>query len=280
MEFSENFISGEKIQEIADLYFGSMEDFIWNPKIMDQIEKHQIIDDIFPNFDNPKILFVYAHRLKQFADKIENFLNSFILITHNADTNLTEENPDVLRILQSDKLIGWWGQNLCFIHPKMHPVPIGLANSMWEHGNTEAFTHLEPFCLNNSKSKELYVNFNEYTNPCKRKPCLMSVNKYGVLPMVNFVDHIKRLSEYKFCACPEGNGVDTHRIWEALYLNCSPVVVKTPFIETLMHYTQNRLPIIVLNSWDNYEPYSIFTQNYSELLTVEYYRRQIYSLIK
>ena len=27
-----------------------------------------------------------------------------------------------------------------------------------------------------------------------------------------------------FCACPKGNGVDTYRFWEALYLGTIPIV--------------------------------------------------------
>jgi len=106
----EEIISGEKIQELADLYIGTAEDFLWNPRIMEQPEKHQLIDDICPRFDNPSIIFVYGHRLATFSQKIHNFKNEFVLITHNADVNLSEDNNDVMKILESDKLLGWWGR--------------------------------------------------------------------------------------------------------------------------------------------------------------------------
>ena len=33
----------------------------------------------------------------------------------------------------------------------------------------------------------------------------------------------RQLSQSKFALCPSGNGFDTHRFWQALYLGCLPV---------------------------------------------------------
>ena len=35
-----------------------------------------------------------------------------------------------------------------------------------------------------------------------------------------------RLDEYNFILCPIGNGIDTHRIWEAIYSGSIPIVKK------------------------------------------------------
>jgi GDP-L-fucose synthase len=48
----EEIISGERIQQIADMYLGTPGDFMYNPAIFEQIEKHQILDDIYGPFDN------------------------------------------------------------------------------------------------------------------------------------------------------------------------------------------------------------------------------------
>ncbi len=39
--------------------------------------------------------------------------------------------------------------------------------------------------------------------------------------------HYSRLSEYKFWICPRGNGLDTHRAWEALYVGAVPVIKRS-----------------------------------------------------
>ena len=272
----EEIISGEKIQEIADLYIGTYEDFLWNPRIMEQPEKHQPIDDINPGFDNPPIVFVYGHLINIFSHKIDYFKNEFVLITHNGDTNLLKDNADVMKILNSEKLLGWWGQNVCFVHHKIHPVPIGLANSMWEHGNIEDLQ--KPTV--SIRYKPLYLNFNIYTNSYVRQPCLDALHNYGILNMVNFKDHIQRMSEYYSCAFPEGNGVDTHRLWESLYTGCVPIVLNTPFIKTLMYYTNNQLPLIILDDWNQYNPEkNVPKVGRIEALTIDYYKRQIYDVI-
>ena len=119
----EEIINGERIQQIADMYLGTPGDFMYNPVIFEQIEKHQILDDIDAPFDNPPTLFLYAHLLKPFSKKLQHLMNPFTLITHNSDFNLIESDPVVHHILKSAKLVCWWGQNLCFIHKKMRFLP-------------------------------------------------------------------------------------------------------------------------------------------------------------
>ena len=46
-------------------------------------------------------------------------------------------------------------------------------------------------------------------------------SKKGKLPDV---EYFKELSSYKFCICPEGNGIDTFRIWECILTNTIPIV--------------------------------------------------------
>ena len=242
-----DFISGEKLQNIADLYLGNGENFVCNPFIMAQTDKHQLLDDITGPFDNPAILFLYPHIIDLFVPKLKWLKNPFTLITHNSDFNLTADNIDIQQVLACPLLKCWWGQNLCFIHPKMRPLPIGLANAMWEHGNQEYYREQYP-----SKTRDIYFNFNIQTNPVKRIECEKTLIPYlgPMLPMISVKENVRRLAEYRWCICPEGNGADTHRLWEALYLGCVPVVIQSPFIDTLIHYTGGKLPIIAIESWD------------------------------
>lgn len=267
---SEEIINGERFQEIADMYLGTAGDFLYNPLIFEQIEKHQILDDIDGPFDNPTTLFLYSHLLEPFSKKLQHFKNPFTLITHNSDFNLLESDPVIQKILSSDKLVCWWGQNLCFIHEKMRFLPIGLANTMWDHGKVENF-----MIDSTKKSENIYFNFNIYTNREKREPCFNAFKaQLEFLPMVPVAQNINRLAKYKWCICPEGNGVDTHRLWEAMYLGCVPIVLRSPFIDALMYYTEGELPIYVVNSWnsDDLPDYSQY-QFDSKWLKLTYYKK-------
>lgn len=262
-----DFINGERLQSVAEIFLGSVEDITSNPVIFEQIEKHYILDHLDCMFDNPRILFLYPHHLRVFSTRLKYLRNPFVLITHNSDVNLVETNEYVREILASPLLLSWWGQNLCFVHPKMRFLPIGLANTMWEHGDLSNFANLS--C---EKTNNIFVNFQIYTNVEKRRPCVDALGE--MLPMVTAQENVKRLSTYRWCVCPEGNGVDTHRIWEALYTKCIPIVVKSPFIDTLMHYTNHELPICVIDSWWYFElpPYdaSLFKST-NKWLSVQHY---------
>jgi len=84
------------------------------------------------------------------------------------------------------------------------------------------------------------------------------------------LNYIKELSKYTYAICPEGNGLDTHRFWEALFLQTIPIVVRNPLVEQIQ---SSGIPCILIDSWDKFNPsnlpdYSSFvfdTTYYSKL---------------
>jgi hypothetical protein len=48
-----------------------------------------------------------------------------------------------------------------------------------------------------------------------------------------------------FVVCPEGNGIDTHRLWETLYMGGVPIVSSNSYMNGLYR----RLPVVVLDDW-------------------------------
>jgi hypothetical protein len=264
-------ISGENFQQLADVYLGTYEDFAFNLLIMEQIEKHQLLADICTMYDNPPIVFLYPHHLNMFSEKLKYFCNPFTLITHNSDVNIKEDNPFVQKILDCQLLKKWWAQNLCFIHAKMQFLPIGIANSMWEHGKPELYNtfHL--------KTHDIYNNYSIYTNVAERRECADAMeSRASMLPMVTAREHVERLSKYKYCLCPEGNGVDTHRLWEALLLGSIPIVKNTPFTRVIQNYTRGEIPMIIMDSW--WDPIDFNADSATmplKVLSMEYYAELI-----
>ncbi len=264
-------ISGENFQQLADIYLGTPEDFMYNPVINKQSDKHLNIYDVCTLYHNPPILFLYPHHLRIFANKLQYFCNPFTLITHNSDTNIVESDPDVQTILQCPLLQKWWAQNLCFIHHKMHFLPIGIANSMWEHGNINMYK-----TISTKKTHDIYNNFNIYTNVAERQECADAMeSRASMLPMVSAKDNVERLAKYKYCLCPEGNGVDTHRLWEALYLECVPIVKNTPFIKVINHYTNGELGLVAVDSWWDFNLPESNIRPDKKWLTLEHYAKMI-----
>ena len=72
-------------------------------------------------------------------------------------------------------------------------------------------------------------------------------------PQCSLAENWKSAAESFFCICPHGNGVDSHRIWECLYLNTIPVV---EYHECFSQFAD--LPILFVDD------YTIVTHEYLE----------------
>ena len=253
-----DYITGEKFQNIADIFLGLDEDFNFNPYIHSLSSKCINIININNTYDNPYIIFCYSHRLNLLKNIIHHFKNPFILITHNSDENITETYES---LLYSNKIIRWYAQNILIKHPKLHLLPIGIANSMWPHGNTSIFDNLYNQLIN--KTKDFYFYFTESTNRSARELCKLELEKKGLVfgTNVEFNKYINDLAQYKFAICPPGNGIDSHRIWECYYLGVIPIVLRNSFTEQL----DSILPCILLDNWSDFDQYTILPK-YNNLL--------------
>ena len=320
----ENIISGEKFELLCDLIIGNPEDISYNPVISKNI-KNKKIEFIpimkliaYPDniFDNPKYIFIYTHHIHIFNLKLVNKLkNNFVLVSHNSDQNIVCLY-EVKNILESDKLIKWWSQNLNISETyssKIGFLPIGIANIMWNHGNPvlfkKYFTEIEIIFtttlnnltendngnnndnnndndndnekdrdnietqmiyhnnlimhrldnfIRNCKKYDFYFSFSSGTNKFAREECINKISKYITFtqPKLSPSEYIKHLPEYKMAICPIGNGLDTHRLWECFYCGVVPIVVKTELNMNISKY----IPIIILNSWDNFNIDDIMKQ--------------------
>lgn len=272
-------VTGEKIQQLCDIYLGGTDDFHFNPVIGRQNEKHYYLNNITTPFNNPRWVFCYSHNINLLSQKIHLFQNYFILVTHNSDGEIRETSK-VYTILNCEKVLKWFGQNICFDHPKLYFLPIGIANSQWPHGDLTLFNDTNFMLSLSIKTNKIYFNFNINTNAIKRQICYDSLkNKLEWLNNISPVENLKRLSSYEFCICPEGNGVDTHRLWECLYLKVVPIVIESEFTKILL---KNGVPLVILDKWGNidvntlnYNDYNFENQDLLNFLNFTYFKEAI-----
>ena len=269
-------ITGEKIQLLCDIFIGTTDDLNSNPNITINHQKSYNIMNINSTYDNPRIIYYKSCSLGELNSKIHYFANPFILVSHNSDENIVYSGI-YKDLLDNSKIIKWYSQNLTFKNDKMRLLPIGIANSQWSHGNLkvihEAIESLKD--ASHNKPNNIYFYFNIATNPDKRIECYNKIAKYiKFCEELNVEDYIKVLSKYKFAICPDGNGVDTHRLWECFYLKVIPIVLDSDFIR-IVKDTYN-LPMIILKDWDDIIKTELIYEDFdNSILDLQYIKKEL-----
>jgi glycosyltransferase involved in cell wall biosynthesis len=149
-----------------------------------------------------------------------------VMVVHNSDENIDRERYE--QLLEQDQLLCCFAQNVEFSHPKLVGLPIGMANSGWEHGNMRAMAKVRSEEV--SKRGLCYVGFDVRTNVGVREDCQrVLAGRFGWQDQQRFgsyEEYLRYLKGFRYCVCPEGNGADTHRFWECLYLGVVPIVLR------------------------------------------------------
>lgn len=191
-------------------------------------------------------IFLKTDYLERFFKELHPLIrHPYILITHNSD----DPAPGAFaHMLDDPKLIAWFAQNVenC-THPKLHPIPIGIANQYWPHGNPAVFSKVREDLKRHARSSTLYMNFSVSTHLQERslvhnafidKPfCVSSAPK-------KLDAYLSDLTMSKFVLSPRGNGLDCHRTWEALYMGAIPIV-RSSSLDAMYE----GLPVIIVNDW-------------------------------
>ena len=145
------------------------------------------------------------------------------------------------------QIASWFSTNAC--HPDVFPLPLGLGNS---YCKVTAKADLLATVAGMPKVGLLYVNFRPETNPDVRVPLWNSYESSewnGVMTRhpgnVSQVDYVTAMASHRFVLCPRGNGIDTHRMWETLYVGSIPVVERHPALESF-----SDLPILFVDRID------------------------------
>ena len=195
------------------------------------------------------VVFVNIQYLREFLTNVnnKNLNTEYTVIAHNNDT---EVNSSLLQDMKYSN-VQIWSQNLNMPEEdNLHVLPIGLENRRFLKNGKMKNLNLSRF---NTPNKNYLVssNFNSNTNLEIRYPLEKFFNSINYVDTQKFSSdqYLQNLASYKFSICPPGNGVDTHRIWESLFVNTVPIIIKNDFSANL---TRNRIPCVVLNKWEDF----------------------------
>lgn len=183
-----------------------------------------------------------------------------VLVTGVSDyspsTFLTDEQ--IYEFLNRPTVTAWWSQNVCTEHPKLKHLPIGLEDTPEKLAFCEARGHE---LRSMPKRDAVYTNFTPDTNPHERN-CFVT----NVTSKVSFEEYMRTMATYRYVLCPMGNGVDTHRFWEAQVCGCTPIVrCPKEFLPTYENVSYISLPGFCFARFGHpnlvHRRESIFTQN-------------------
>ena len=248
------YITGEKFQQLADItvltepskqFHRTLQNLNLNLCLMNgSMHNFTVTHELrLQPLKSAETIFVYTHLVEAFYREIVPHLEKpVILISHNSDNRIDER---FLELIESDKILHWFGQNVAIDHGKVTAIPIGLANSQWSHGQIETFAAVAAQKV--TKNRLLYMNFDFRTNPRERLPIYNMFKDNPLITVSNglaYEAYLKELTSHVFCISPPGNGLDCHRIWECLYLGVIPISLKNPNLE---HFYD--LPISLIDDW-------------------------------
>lgn len=269
-------ISGDRVVSLCDFVLMTQDIFTYHHNLDKFVDTNKII--IIKNFESVNIktlnsifkepkkktikLFIYTHILDYFIKYILPGLNdslSYILYLHNSDHEFKQTHMNVLS--KHNKIKRIYAQNTSVINEKCSLLPIGIANSMFKHGDLISLYSVMSKTYYKKKIRGLYININPNTYPyrhtvlqeIKQRPddFIVSSNKL-------YKDYLEELSSYRFCLCVRGNGIACHREWESLYLGVIPVIINNKYTNTsayVSHLKQLNIPFYEIKE-DNLEKYS------------------------
>ena len=155
--------------------------------------------------------------------------NTRLIITGHSDYSITDH------LVEKYRPGSWWGLNKETNDPSVHSIPLGIVHVDPLYPNTAIMADLKPFMAVQKEPRQIrnlvYLNFSVHTYPQERQGVYSLFHSQPWVTIGSFdtseggrLAYLRDLRNHAFVLCPRGNGVDTHRMWETLYMGSIPIV--------------------------------------------------------
>jgi hypothetical protein len=283
-----NWIQGNKFKGIAKWHYAP-------PRIFTGHEYRDAVNNFSPGdyrylkntldwtqLQDGDTIYTHTFYADQLFEKLEKLYPlEFKVITHNADTPADFPPPDNVYWFTTNVAIRYNGPTLGF-GSNIRSIPIGIENDFWLKDKKHI---MESKFVNQKRYRNLvYVSHNIKTNPLKRQKAydVFRGVDYATVEMgangQGFDNYINNVYNHPFVVAPEGNGIDTHRVWECLYMRTVPIVVRN-----INNSFYTDLPILFIDDWDEINEKFLF-DSFMEMsrkewnmakLNFEYWKKEI-----
>jgi hypothetical protein len=203
--------------------------------------------------------------------------NRPVLVSSHGDRSV---NDTILNQLRSPIIKKWFTTNANCVDDLVEGIPHGLTNDCDDTplhsilGNQDI---LREVLLKEKKYiHTAYMNFNLNTN-YKLRSNVWNIfikkdfitPKYCLPENINLIDRkafLEDVADSKFVICPEGNGIDTVRLWESLYCRSIPIVKR----HKAMRYFEGKLPILWVDNWSEVESRFYLEKHFEQIMDSEW----------
>jgi hypothetical protein len=200
----------------------------------------------YTNAANGDWVFVNGDYLTQFRGLCPMFSRKqFVVIVHNTDRPFGLAQLGML--LPISRHI--YAINTTVSHPGLTTIPLGFVDRQLPFLSTFQRPDVP-------RDIDVYANFTQTTNDDKRRACAMAFKDDPRVTWrsgLSVPEYYADLCRSKFVLCPEGTGIDTHRVYEALLCGATPVVLRNSLASLYA-----RLPVCIVNRWT--DPFTVPSQ--------------------
>ena len=221
--------------------FADFSDFVYNPPRWRNLNRCSHIS-------KAKIIYCRSHELQDMLDKHSHEINAQVIVSGNSDFEFYSIPSKIPK-----SVCALFLQN-SFIsdHKFIFTIPIGLENYRLSMNGNPRF--LRPRGSYPVRTNRILFGPLSPTHPIRKrviKEFKEEDPKWDVLSSRLSPKMYGRISNsYNFVAAVRGNGIDTHRIWEALYRGATPVVINDNWWRSL----QDLFPqVISISDWNKGE---------------------------
>jgi hypothetical protein len=180
-----------------------------------------------------------------------------ILVVGHSDLPVSKDDLRYIKFFGYKKV---YGVNVLNTDEFSESIPLGITNFCDDSDLHKLFGNIEHFRIAHHGSQvkdvfdnSIYVNFTTSNNLSERGSLINLLKSANNVHFENTVftesgrvNYLKSLRNYAMVPCPEGNGFDTHRLWETLYMGGTPIVKECDYLPSVLKH----LPVIVLSDWN------------------------------
>jgi len=165
------------------------------------------------------------------------------VIYHNTDKPPTQAFREWLH----QNNIRLFSVNIRPQYPLEQPIPLGIENPSLRGVSPLSYYNLTTSLHLFKKTNRIFLSIRENTNLSERQFCLNELHLLGIRNQsVSPRTYRRLLGSSKFTVCPPGNGLDTHRFWEALYHRSIPIILRKDYL-----FSDYDFPVLQLDHWSD-----------------------------